>query len=124
MSTGSRSATAPITIDAIRIVDGKAVAGASYSVVHAARADKRRLGRQRSRLKTGKIIDRDNRFICDCSFYDLSQGGARVRLMQAVDLPEIVRIYRDSDGAVFTARPVWRSGVEIGLSIAGHRARL
>ena len=42
--------------------------------------DKRIYPRRRTRLRSGKVTDRDGRFLAECQIYDRSPNGARLRV--------------------------------------------
>jgi hypothetical protein len=112
-------ADAPL-LDAIPQAAGDPAAGeVTYAEVQpAARPsgrDMRVEQRRRTRLRSGKIVDLRNRFLCDCLLHDRSLGGLRVRLVQDVALPARIRIYDDEAHGLIAADIVWRRGRDLGI---------
>jgi len=77
--------------------------------------EKRAHLRTRTRLRTGKLVDRRNTFLTECRFHDRSRSGARLELLRAVDLPEGLRLFEDETGLLFAIRPVWRGRHGLGV---------
>lgn len=61
----------------------------------------------------------ENRFIVECQILDRSIdiGGARLRLVQLLEVPERFRLYDDELGQLFDARIVWCDGRELGVEL-------
>lgn len=96
----------------------------SYSVVETApepkstadgRHEHRGSGRQRTRLRSGKILDSANKFLSDCIIHDRSATGLRLALPRNLGLPQHFRIHDDETGAVDVVATVWRRGSVIGV---------
>ncbi len=93
----------------------------TYRVIEPARpvaspGDKRGSGaRQRTRLRTGKIIDAAGRFLTECLIYDRSERGGRLRLPLALGLPSTIQLYEDQSATLHQADIVWRKAREIGV---------
>jgi hypothetical protein len=79
--------------------------------------------RRESRLKWGKALGDDDRFLCDCIFVNRTRAGARLRLARQIVLPVTFQLFEDDSDAVFSARVVWRLGSEIGCCVAGAPLR-
>ena len=79
-------------------------------------SERRRSPRQRTRLRSGKIVDLNGRFLSECTIYDLSAAGSRIRHPGALALPSQFQLYDDQSGLVHHATVLWRNGNESGLS--------
>ncbi len=110
---------APRGIVDARKIDGTrpAVDGFSYVVLDPSGGERRRAGRQRMRLRTGKLIRRDGQFLCECLVHNRSTSGARLRLGAACDLPATIYFYEDESGNLFEATVRWRREREIGVRL-------
>ena len=75
--------------------------------------------RVRTRLRTGKLLDRNKKFLTDCSIFDRSTHGARLRLFANVDLPERFRLYDEASKQLFDAKVAWRRGQDVGVRLLG-----
>ena len=96
----------------------------AYRVVEAARderprtdgrPDHRAAGRRRTRLRSAKILDAANAFVCECLVHDRSASGLRLSLARNMGLPPYFRVYDDESGAVDTVETVWRRGAVLGV---------
>lgn len=79
---------------------------------------KRMALRHRSYLRLGKLLDLRNQVLAECTFYDLSDGGARVTLLANVPLPQRIQIFDAVRGHMRIADIVWRDTLDIGLRFA------
>ena len=96
------------------LVSGRAIAGFVYSV-RLKHADRRRVQRRRTRLRSGKILDLANGFVIECQIYDRSEIGVRVRLLADIPRQSVIRLYEDDPERLRDARIVWRKDCELGL---------
>jgi len=96
----------------------------SYSVVVAdvapkapsdGRAESRGADRRRTRLRSGKILDHANAFLCDCLIHDRSASGLRLALPRNIGLPTHFHVYDDETGEVDVVATVWRRGASVGV---------
>jgi hypothetical protein len=96
----------------------------AYSIVETApeskpsastRSDNRGAGRQRTRLRSGKILDAANCFLSDCLIHDRSATGLRLALPRNLGLPQQFRLHDDETGAVDVVATVWRRGAVVGV---------
>ncbi len=103
----------------------------AYWVVEAAREpprptasgrEARKAGRRRTRLRSGKVLDAANGFLCECVIYDRSATGLRLLLGRDVGLPAQFRVHDDETGAVESFAIVWRRGATLGARFAGYGA--
>ncbi len=95
-----------------------------YSIVESAgdeksadegRRDHRAAGRQRTRLRSAKILDVANKFVCECLVHDRSASGLRLALARNLGLPVHFRVHDDETGKVDAVVTVWRRGAVIGV---------
>jgi hypothetical protein len=84
------------------------------------RADERR----RSRLRSGKLLDPGNRFLCECLVYDRSSTGLRIKLMKNVGLPNRCRLFDDETGEVKVVATVWRRETFVGMRYCPSEANV
>jgi hypothetical protein len=82
-----------------------------------ATAEQRNGKRRRTRLRSGKIIDRANRFLIDVAIIDRSSAGLRLRLVRDQVIPEVFRLFDDETGLVLGARLVWRRHAIVGVQL-------
>ena len=102
-----------------RRVTGDAAAPSDFTFTVLLESDERRLDRrQRTRLRSGKIVDRTGRFVTDCLLHDLSSTGGRLRVAPAVALPSAIQVYDDQTGLVRDAVVLWRRSGEAGVRFA------
>jgi hypothetical protein len=79
--------------------------------------ERRREERQRTRLRSGKLIDLDGQFIVECQFSDMSPHGAKLRTMETPTLPDRFWLFDDYYKRALLARIAWRNGREIGVEL-------
>ena len=79
-------------------------------------------GRRRTRLRSGKILDAANAFVCDCLIHDRSATGLRLTLARDVGLPPQFQIHDDETGALESVATVWRRGATLGARFCGYGA--
>ena len=77
--------------------------------------DRRAGARQRTRLRSGKVVDGDGRFIAECLIANRSSIGGLLRLAQTATLPARILLYEDQSGEVVPAAVVWRREREAGV---------
>jgi hypothetical protein len=68
-------------------------------------------------LKGGSIVFNDGRSTIDCVVVNLSEGGARLRVVTPLGIPDSF-VLRLSDSQVYKASVAWRKASEIGVSLA------
>lgn len=86
--------------------------------------DARRLPRSRTRLRPGKLLTRDGRFLADCAILDRSQTGARLRLFGPKELPPTFFLYDEADAEKQEAQAVWIRGSEGGIRFRAPPERI
>jgi hypothetical protein len=105
---------------------GRAVIGAlarqgrvAYSVsiapLGASKGDKRTSQRRRSRLRSAKLLDANNRFLCECLVNDYSGTGLRLTLLKNIGLPSRCALFDDTTGEVRAVATVWRRDLIVGM---------
>jgi hypothetical protein len=82
-----------------------------------ATAEQRNDKRRRTRLRSGKILDRANRFLIDAAIIDRSSAGLRLRLARDQAIPEVFRLFDEESGLVLGARLVWRRQALVGARL-------
>ena len=82
---------------------------------HKSSKDRRAEERQRTRLRSGKIIGLDGRFLVECQFSDIAPHGAKLRTVEASRVPERFWLFDDFYVRALLARIAWRGGAELGV---------
>lgn len=81
-----------------------------------ANAEKRQHPRRRTRLRSGKVADLTDKFLCECMIFDVSDGGAGLLVPADLELPDEVLLFDDLDKTIAVARLVWRKGEQLGAA--------
>ena len=82
-------------------------------------SERRKSHRQRM-LQGGKIVYGRSALLIDCMIRDLSDEGARLKVANARDVPDNIRLFNSSDNTVIDAEVVWRSPREVGIRFNGQ----
>lgn len=111
--------------DAGPVIAAKRGAGAKagevrYTVLSERPPERRRHVRRCVHFATGKLAGA--RFISECRVIDRSESGLKVMLARENTLPERLRFFDDRDGALASARVVWREGRVLGLQLFARTA--
>jgi hypothetical protein len=77
--------------------------------------DRRSDLRRRTRLRSGKVVDRDNGFIVECLVHERSTYGARLQLARMVEVPDRIGFFDDAEQSIRAAEIVWRRGHQLGI---------
>jgi hypothetical protein len=77
--------------------------------------DKRVYPRRRTRLRSGKVTDRNGMFLTECQIYDRSPNGARLRVTTGVEIPDRLLLFDDELRSLSAATVVWRRENELGI---------
>jgi hypothetical protein len=80
-------------------------------------ADLRAHPRQRSRLRSAKLIDGSYRFLCEGRICDRSREGLRLSLARDLTLPSRLAVHIDETAEVREAKIVWRRGSTVGVRL-------
>jgi hypothetical protein len=90
----------------------------TYSVIPttpSGMAERRFAPRRRTRLRSGKVLDRANRFLVETSILDRSDGGLRLRLARNCEVPEIFHLFDDESESILAFRVMWRRQNTLGV---------
>lgn len=83
--------------------------------MHNQSSQRREETRNRTRLRSGKIADLAGNYLVDCQVFDRSPKGARLRLMEACELPDHIRLFDDELDLLLIAVVVWINVHNIGV---------
>ena len=81
--------------------------------------ENRRVDRQRVRLRSGRILDHEGRFICDCMIRDMSNSGLRLKLHERLILPRRGVIRLDETGVAHAMEIAWQRDTVAGARLLG-----
>lgn len=81
------------------------------------RVDRRDEPRERTRLRSAKLLDGAFRFVCEGRVCDRSREGLRVALARDIALPRQLAVHIDETCEVREAKVVWRRGSTIGIRL-------
>lgn len=96
----------------------------SYEVVEPSRdappvagklIEKRSSARRQLRLRSGKLLDAHNKFLCECLVRDRSGHGLCLVLARNIGLPARCRLYDDETGSLSAITTVWRRSSLVGV---------
>jgi len=96
-----------------RVVDAPSVTPAAAARGSELRVDARR----RTRLRSAKVLDAANAFVCDAMIQDRSFAGLRLLLARNVGLPGRFGVHDDETGEVLTVTAAWRRGQTLGVRV-------
>jgi hypothetical protein len=82
-------------------------------------ADLRAHPRQRTRLRSAKLLDGGCRFLSEGRICDRSRDGLRLALARDVTLPPQLAVHIDETAEVREAKIIWRRGSTIGVRLQG-----
>jgi hypothetical protein len=80
-------------------------------------ADQRAHSRERTRLRSVKLLDGAYRFVCEGRICDRSRNGLRLALAQDVPLPPQLAVHIDETSEVREVKVIWRRGSTIGIRL-------
>jgi hypothetical protein len=83
------------------------------------RAERRADPRERTRLRSAKLLDGAYRFLCEGRICDRSRHGLRVALARDIALPPRLAVHIDETAQVRDAQVIWRRGPTIGIRLKG-----
>jgi hypothetical protein len=95
----------------------------AYSVVSddgcspADKPDQRERPRERTRLRSAKLLDGTYRFLCEGRICDRSRDGLRLALARDIALPPQLAVHIDETSEVREAKVIWRRGSTIGIRL-------
>ena len=96
---------------AYRVLDAPSAAPASGG------SELRRDARRRTRLRSAKVLDAANAFVCEAIIQDRSAAGLRLLLARNVGLPGRFGVHDDETGEVLTVTTAWRRGQTLGVRV-------
>jgi hypothetical protein len=82
-------------------------------------ADQRAQTRERTRLRSAKLLDGGCRFVSEGRICDRSREGLRLALPRDIALPPKLAVHIDETSEVLEAKVVWRRGSTIGVRLLG-----
>lgn len=83
----------------------------------ASQRDPRVSTRRRTRLRSAKVLDPANRFLCEALIQDRSASGMRLLLARNVGPLGRFGVYDDETGEVYFVGAVWRRDRAMGVRI-------
>jgi hypothetical protein len=107
----SRAAALSLAGGACRADEASSAGGADRG--RELRADARR----RTRLRSAKVLDAANAFVCEAIIQDRSAAGLRLLLARNVGLPGRFGVHDDETGEVLTVTAAWRRGQTLGVRV-------
>ncbi len=81
------------------------------------RAEQRAHRRERTRLRSAKLLDGACRFLCEGRICDRSREGLRLALARDIALPPRLAVHIDETAEVREAKVIWRRGSTIGIRL-------
>jgi hypothetical protein len=81
------------------------------------RADLRKEPRERTRLRSAKLLDGAYQFLAEGRICDRSREGLRLALARNIALPPQLAVHIDETSEVREARVIWRRGSIIGIRL-------
>ena len=81
------------------------------------RADQRQDPRERTRLRSAKLLDGAYRFLCEGRICDRSRDGLRLALARDIALPPRLAVHIDETSDVREMEIIWRRGSTIGVRL-------
>ncbi len=82
-------------------------------------ADLRAHPRERTRLRSAKLLDGSCRFLSEGRICDRSRDGLRLALARDVTLPRKLAVHIDETSEVREVTIIWRRGSTIGIRLQG-----
>ena len=73
--------------------------------------------RERTRLRSAKLLDGTYRFVCEGRICDRSRNGLRLALARDIALPRQLAVHVDETSEVREAKVIWRRGATIGVRL-------
>jgi hypothetical protein len=76
--------------------------------------DQRRVAKRQRVLKSAKIV-LDNWRALDCQLRDVSATGARIKIANTTEVPDLFRLYTATDNMIRDVKLAWRRHNEVGV---------
>ena len=73
--------------------------------------------RERTHLRSAKLLDGTHRFLCEGRICDRSRDGLRLALARDIALPPQLAVHIDETSEVREAEVIWRRGSTIGIRL-------
>jgi len=86
---------------------------------HSDSLEKRADGRNRTRLRSAKLLDLGDRFLCECLIHDRSTNGLRLVLQRNLLIPRRLQLCDDESLELALVTVAWRRGAQIGVRLTG-----
>jgi hypothetical protein len=83
------------------------------------RTNHRAQARERTRLRSAKLLGADYRFLCEGRICDRSHDGLRLALARDMKLPPRLAVHIDETSEVREAEVIWQRGPTIGVRLQG-----
>jgi hypothetical protein len=80
-------------------------------------AERRADPRERTRLRSAKLLDGAYRFLCEGRICDRSRHGLRVARARDIPLPPQLAVHIDETAQVRDAKVIWRRGSTVGIRV-------
>ena len=81
------------------------------------RTEQRGGAREKTRLRSAKLLTAAYRFVCECRICDRSLNGLQLALTRNIGLPSRMAVHIDETGEVRHAEVVWRRGTIVGVRL-------
>src|SRR5207248_5962941 len=93
-----------------------------FTALHhtAATPGERRSRRRQQVLKGGQIIGDSVVLTVDCILHDISDSGARLRLVSTAAIPKTFLLLIKEDNVIVPVQRVWRNAHEMGVRFVGE----
>jgi hypothetical protein len=80
----------------------------------------RRSARRYKSFLQGRVLFNNRRSSIDCVVRDISKTGARLRISDAITVPDAVELYLPSKDEIYRSRVLWRRDEEMGVTFIQH----
>ena len=77
--------------------------------------ERRMEARRRTRLRSGKLLSKDNVFLVECLIHERSDEGARLQLSRSIEIPDRISLFDDADMSIRAAEVVWHRRHQLGI---------
>ena len=96
---------------------GRKLAGRGEIAYWAVSSEARAHPRERTRLRSAKLLDGAYRFLCEGRICDRSRDGLRLALARDITLPPQLAVHIDETSEVREAKVIWRRGSTTGIRL-------
>jgi hypothetical protein len=77
--------------------------------------EKRNEERKKTRLRSGKLVTLDGKFLTECHFQNLAGGGAKIRIVSQCTIPNRFWLFDDQYCGALITQIVWHKNAEYGV---------